>query len=48
MNLKYRYDCDRVAPTCIASHPADPILAVGVDNNLLILEVNRSPKTPYF
>eukprot|EP00116_Pleurobrachia_bachei_P009608 sb/3469870/ len=45
MSLKYRYDCDRVAPTCISAHPADPILAVGVENNLLILEMEKQSQT---
>ena len=38
--LSYRYDCERAAPTCIAAHPGEPVLAVGVDHNLLILEVS--------
>ena len=41
MVLSYRYDCESVAPTCIAAHPGEPILAVGVDHNLLILQVGK-------
>ena len=37
--LSYRYDCERAAPTCIAAHPGEPVLAVGLDHNLLILQV---------
>ena len=47
--LAYRYDCERAAPTCIAAHPGEPILAVGVDHNLLILEVcDKSCEKPTF
>ncbi|KAL5249277.1 hypothetical protein ACHWQZ_G018214 [Mnemiopsis leidyi] len=42
--LAYRYDCERAAPTCIAAHPGEPILAVGVDHNLLILEIEKKQK----
>lgn len=45
MSLTHRYDCDRVAPACIAAHPGEPILAVGLDHVLLILRVEKIRKT---
>lgn len=44
MVLQYRYDCGGIAPTCIASHPGDPVLAVGVDHKLIILQAEKKQK----